>query len=117
MTYIDLAVYAVPTRNKVQWLAHAKLLSPLFIRHGARQLADCWGDDIKDGKTTSLPLAVKCEPDETVAMSVMYWPSKAARDAGMEKVMHEMKSIEGITSMPFDGSRLIFGSFEAALEL
>jgi uncharacterized protein YbaA (DUF1428 family) len=48
-----------------------------------------------------------------VVFSWIEWPSKAARDAGMKKVMAD-PGMQG--EMPFDGKRLIFGGFETILD-
>ena len=89
MDYIDACVAAVPTANKEKYLAHAKIAATVFKEYGAIGLSEYWGDDIPDGEVTSLPRAVKCKADETVVFSWISWPSKAVRDAGMEKVMSD----------------------------
>ena len=61
----------------------------IFKEHGALRCVECWGDDVPEGKVTSFPMAVKRKDDETVVFSWVEWPSKEARDAGMEKVMDD----------------------------
>ncbi len=117
MTFVDIAIYAVPTENKEAFKAHSELVAPLFKKHGALAAMDCWGAVIPEGDVTSLPLAVKCAENETVAYSHLIWPSKEARDEGMEKAMAEMQTVVGPNGMPFDGSRLIFGGFEPLVSL
>jgi len=116
MAYVNLAVYAVPTDKKDEFIAHAKQVAPIFKKHGALTVADCWGSDIPDGKVTSLPMAVKCEPGEIVAFSWITWPDKAAQEAGMGKAMADMQAMTG-SPMPFDGKRMIFGGFETVVEV
>lgn len=116
MTYITVAVYAVPTSSKDAFIEHAKALTPLFVKHGALTAADAWGDDVPDGDVTSFPMAVKCKPDETVAYSHVTWPDKATHDASMEKVMAAMQAASTDNPMPFDGQRLIFASFDTVFE-
>lgn len=115
MTYVDLAVYAVPTAKKDEFIKHAAEIVPIFKKHGALTVADCWGVDVPDGELTSLPMAVKCKEDETVAFSWITWPSKEAREAAWGKVMEEMHNMQG-NPMPFDGKRMIFGAFETVTE-
>ena len=115
MNYIDVAIYAVPAGNKEQFVEHAKKIMPIFQRHGALSAVDCWGDDISDGELTSLPLAVKLEPGETVAYSHIVWPSKQTRDEGMAKAMAEMRAELQHSPMPFDGARMIFGGFQTVV--
>jgi uncharacterized protein YbaA (DUF1428 family) len=44
------------------------------------------------------------------------WPSKAARDEGIQKVMADPRLKESMAAMPFDGQRMIFGGFELLLD-
>ncbi len=111
MDYIDACVAAVPTANKEKYLAHAKIAAIVFKEYGATGLSEYWGDDIPDGEVTSFPRAVNCKEDETVVFSWISWPSKAIRDAGMEKVMSDPRLNNETNPMPFDGSRLIYGGF------
>lgn len=115
MTYVDMAVYAVPTANKEAFVEHAEKVAAIFKKHGARSVADCWGDQVPDGEVTSLPMAVQCKDDETVAFSWITWASKEAHDEGMAKAMADMDAMD--EPMPFDGKRMIFGSFETVVEI
>ena len=62
-------------------------------------------------------MAVKCEPDETVAYSQVVWPSKAVHDENMPKLMEAMQAASVDDPMPFDGKRMIFANFETVLEV
>ena len=114
MHYIDGCVIPVPAANKQRYLDHARIAAVVFKEHGALKLVDCWGDDVPDGKVTSVPMAVKCEPHETVVFSWIVWPSREVRDAGMAAVMSDprLQSID----MPFDGKRMIFGGFQMVID-
>jgi len=114
MTYVDCMIAAVPTANKQAYLDHAKMAGDIFKKHGALKLVEHWGDDIPEGEITSLPKAVQCKPDETVVFSWISWPSKQARDTGMQGVMSDPAMEEA--PMPFDGKRLIYGGFDMILE-
>ncbi len=116
MPYVDGFVAAVPTADKDRYLAFARTVGPLFREHGALSVVDCWGDDVPPGKVTSFPMAVKCQPDETVVFGWVTWPSKAARNAGFEKVMADPRMDPKHLPMPFDGRRMIFGGFEVIAE-
>ncbi len=120
MSYIDGFVIAVPAANKEAFIAHAGLVDPLFIEHGARRVVECWGANVPTGKTTDFQRAVQATADEIVAFSWIEWPDKARRDA----VMHRMDEL-GRTDerfdpvkhpMPFDGRRMIFGGFETIVD-
>ena len=116
MAYIDGFVAAVPTANKAAYTEHARKAGEVFKRHGALKLVEAWGDDVPDGQVTSFPMAVKCQPDETVIFSWIMWPSKKVRDAGMKKVMSDPDMQMEANPMPFDGKRMIFGGFEIIVD-
>lgn len=112
MSYVDGFVIAVPTANREKFKQHAESAAAVFIEYGALSLAECWGDDVPDGKVTLFPMAVKLKDDETVVFSWIIWPDKATRDTGMEKVMSDPRVQPDMNSMPFDGQRMIFGGFD-----
>jgi uncharacterized protein YbaA (DUF1428 family) len=116
MTYIDGFVAAVPTANREAFRKHAADTAPVLKEHGALKVVECWGDDVPDGKLTSFPMAVKCEPGETVIFSWIVWPSRQVRDAGMAKVMADPRLQADANPMPFDGKRMIYGGFEVLVE-
>jgi uncharacterized protein YbaA (DUF1428 family) len=116
MHYIDGFVAAVPTANKQKYLQHAQDMAVIFLEHGALKMVECWGDDVPEGKITSFPMAVKCQEDETVVFSWIVWPSRQARDEGMEKVMKDPRLHSDTNPMPYDGKRLIYGGFSVIFE-
>ncbi|MEO0882482.1 MAG: DUF1428 domain-containing protein [Pseudomonadota bacterium] len=116
MTYVDGFVAAVPTANKQAYLDHAKACVPVFKKYGATRVVECWGVDVPDGDLTSFPMAVKCEPGETVVFSWIVWPSKDVRDSGMDEAMKDPFFAGESITQPFDGSRMIFGGFETILD-
>lgn len=115
MSYIDGFVAAVPTANKEAYRAFVTKASVVFKAHGVLKIMECWGDDVPDGKLTSFPMAVKCQADETVVFSWLLWPSRQARDEGMQKALSDPR-MPGMGDMPFDAKRIIFGGFEVLLE-
>ena len=117
MTYVDGFVAAVPTANREAYRAHAEAAAKVFKEYGALKVVECWGDDVPDGEVTSFPMAVKKQDDETVCFSWIVWPSKAVHDEAMPKVMADERFAPGNNPMPFDGKRLIYGSFEMILEV
>lgn len=116
MTYVDGFVAAVPTANKEAYRKHAEEAAVVFKEHGALKLVECWGDDVPDGEVTSFPMAVKCKDDETVVFGWIVWPSREARNTGMQKTMEDPRMHPDRNPMPFDGKRLVFGGFEAILD-
>jgi len=116
MPYIDGFVAAVPTANRAAYKKHAEDAAVVFKEHGALKLVECWGDDVPPGEVTSFPMAVKCRDDETVVFSWILWPSREARNAGMEKAMTDPRLQPDVNPMPFDGKRMIFGGFEMIVD-
>lgn len=114
--YVDGFVLAVPTANKDAFRHHAAEAAKVFREFGALQVAECWGDDVPEGKVTSFPMAVQRKADETVVFSWIVWPSKEVRDAGMQKVMADPRLQPDRNPMPFDGMRMIFGGFQMLVE-
>ena len=57
--YIDAFMAAVPTAKQAAYRQHVTEMAPLFKQHGALQVVECWGDDIPEGKLTSMPMAVQ----------------------------------------------------------
>jgi uncharacterized protein YbaA (DUF1428 family) len=117
MSYVDGYVAAVPTANRDVYRKHAETALAVFKEHGATRCVECWGDDVPDGKVTSFPMAVKRQPDETVIFSWIEWPSRAARDAGMAKVMADPRLQPAKHPMPFDGQRMIYGGFASIIDV
>jgi uncharacterized protein YbaA (DUF1428 family) len=116
MAYVDGFVVAVPKNNKQKYQDHAKAAAAVFKEYGATNLVECWGDEVPEGKLTSFPMAVKCQPDETVVFSWISWPSKQVHDEGMKKAMADPRLSPESNPMPFDGKRMIYGGFETIVD-
>ena len=117
MSYIDGFVAAVPTANRDAYKRHAERAAVIFKEYGALKVVECWGDDVRDGKLTSFPIAVRKKDDESVVFSWIVWPSRQVRDDGMKKVMADPRSQPNANPMPFDGQRLIYGGFQTLVEV
>ncbi len=117
MSYVDGFVVAVPTKNKEKYRKHATLAGEVFKEHGALELVECWGDDVPDGKITSMPMAVQCKSNETVVFSWVLWPSKEVRDEAMPKVMADPRCSQENNPMPFDAQRIIYGGFNLLVKV
>ncbi len=116
MQYVDGYVLAVPSDNKDKYLDLAQKVAPIFKKHGATRVAETWGDNVPEGEVTSMPLAVKAKPEETVVFSWVEWPSKEVRDEAMTKIGAEMEETFDEFTNIFDGKRMIFGGFATLLD-
>ncbi|SEJ77414.1 DUF1428 domain-containing protein [Paraburkholderia diazotrophica] len=117
MNYVDGFVVGVKEENREIYRRHAQIAAGVFKEYGALNVVECWGDDVPEGKLTSFPMAVKLEPGEVVVFSWVVWPSRAARDEGMKKVMADPRTQPDTLPMPFDGKRLIYGGFEVIVDV
>jgi uncharacterized protein YbaA (DUF1428 family) len=104
-------VAAVPTARKDEYAEHVRVSAALFKEFGASECVDTWGDNVPEGKVTDFRRAVQAKPDETIVLSWITWPDKAARDAAWEKLMQDPRMAK--MEMPFDGKRMIYGGFES----
>lgn len=114
MSHIDVSVCAVPDGRKAEYLNHCKLFHTVAKEYGALAIVDAWGDDVPVGKLTDFPKSVKAEAGETVAVGWVIWKDKQARDAGWEKLMKDERMTK--MQLPFDGQRMIFGTFASIVE-
>lgn len=111
MSYVDGFVMAVPTENRQDFIAYGRKFDPVFLEYGATRVVECWGDDVPHGKQTDFHRAVAAKEGETICFSWVEWPDKATRDAGMKKMMEDPRMDPKENPMPFDGARMIYGSF------
>jgi uncharacterized protein YbaA (DUF1428 family) len=114
MSCIDVSVCAVPDGRRADYVKHCQLFHSIAKELGAFAVVDAGGEDVPEGKLTDFPKAVKAEPGETVAVGWVIWKDKPTRDAAWEKMMKDdrMKNMQ----MPFDGKRMIFGTFGSLAE-
>ena len=117
MSYVDGFVLAVPKGRLEDYKALARLAGSIWKEHGALAYVECTGDDTPYGELTSFPRAVQAKDDEIVIFSWIVYPSRAARDEINAKVMADPRLKSDASKVPFDGKRMIFGGFEAFVEL
>ncbi len=117
MSYVDGFVLAVKTARKDDFIRIATEAGEVFREHGATAVIECWGDDVPEGKLTSLPMAVNCAEDETVVFSWVLWPSKEVRDAGNTRIMEDPRMQVPHDETIMDSRRMIYGGFVPIVEL
>ena len=117
MSYVDGFVLAVPKARLEDYKALARLAGSIWKEHGALAYVECTGDDTPYGELTSFPRAVQAKDDEIVIFSWIVYPSRAVRDEINAKVMADPRLKSDASQAPFDGKRMIFGGFEAFVEL
>ena len=116
--YVDGFVVPGPKKNLAAYRRMARKYDALWIKHGALEVHECAADDVKPGKLTSFPQAVKLKADELVIFSWIVYKSRRHRDAVNKKVMADpMMANMDPTSMPFDGKRMFWGGFKGIVSL
>jgi uncharacterized protein YbaA (DUF1428 family) len=117
--YVDGFVVPVPVNNLDAYRKMARKAGSIWKEYGALEYVECIADDVKPGKVTSFPQAVKLKPDETVVFSWIVYKSRAHRDSVNAKVMKDprLAPMMDPKSLPFDGKRMFWGGFKTLLEL
>jgi uncharacterized protein YbaA (DUF1428 family) len=118
MGYVDGFVVPVPKKKLQAYLRMARKAGKVWREHGALDYRECTADDVKPGKFTSFPQAVKLKPDETVVFSWIVYRSRAQRDRINAKVMKDPRLAEMCDpkNMPFDMKRMSYGGFKIMVE-
>ncbi|MDX5357117.1 MAG: DUF1428 domain-containing protein [Rhodobacterales bacterium] len=111
MSFIDGMILPVPAANKDAYRAHSEKSWPLFQKAGALAMRECWGEDLPEGQVTSMPMAVRLEPGETVVFSWIEWPDRATRDRGWAALMADEAFGAMMQQMPCDAQRMTWGGF------
>jgi uncharacterized protein YbaA (DUF1428 family) len=119
MAYVDGFIVAVPKKNLAAYVRMARKVGKIWSEHGALDYREWVADDVKVGKLTSFPRAVKLKPGETVVFAWITYKSRAHRDRIHAKVMADPRSkpLQDLKAMPFDGKRLIYGGFESLMKI
>jgi len=125
MAYIDCFLAPVARANRDAYEALARISWEVLKDHGALAVTECCldesgpdastyhGDDARRESASygTFVAAAGARDDETVVLSWVEWPDKAARDAGMEQVTSDPRMQFGDGPMVFDGARLVAGGF------
>jgi len=119
MSYVDGMVIPVPKANLAAYKRMSRQCGKIWLEYGALSYNECAGDDVKPGKVTSFPQAVKLKPDEVVVFSWIVYNSRKDRDRIMKKVMSDPRvaKIMDPKSMPFDGKRMFWGGFKPIVQM
>lgn len=118
MAYVDGFVIPVPKKNLDAYRKLARKAGKIWKEYGALEYVECVEDDVKPGKYTSFPQAVKLKPDEVVVFSWIVYASRAQRDRINAKVMADprLASMDP-KSMPFEGKRMFWGGFKTIVTM
>ena len=119
MSYVDGFVLPVPIEKLPAYRRMAQKAGKIWIEHGALAYHECVADDVKPGKHTSFPQAVKLKSGETVIFAWVIYTSRAQRDKINAKVMADPRLADMMNpkQLPFDGKRMFWGGFKPLVTL
>ena len=111
--YVDGYVVPVPRKKLEAYRKMARRSAKIWREHGALAYVECVADDVKKGKRTSFPQAVKLKAGEVVVFGWIVYKSRAQRDRVNAKVMKDPRLADMMDpkAMPFDGKRMFWGGF------
>jgi uncharacterized protein YbaA (DUF1428 family) len=117
MAYVDGFVLPV-LKDKIElYKEKSRAVGELYKNYGALSYVECVADDVPYGELTSFPRAVQATSEEIVVFSWITYESRQQRDAIQAKVMADPRMGEICADLPVDGKRMIFGGFDAFLQM
>lgn len=114
MHYVDGFVLAVPQAKLAEYRKMARLGGKVWKEHGALDYVECVADDVKPGKHTSFPQAVKLKAGEVVVFSYIVYRNRRERNRINKLVMADPRLAKYMDpkKLPFDGKRMFWGGFK-----
>lgn len=116
MSYVDGFIVPVPQANLADYRKLARKAGKIWREYGALSYFEYVADDVKPGKTTSFPQAVKLKDDEVVVFSYITYASRRDRDRINKLVMADPR-LAAMKQCPFDAKRMIYGGFKTLVEV
>lgn len=116
-TYADGFVIVIPKKKLPTYRRMAKEGLNMWMKYGALEYRECFGDDMKVMWGLPFPKMTKATKDETVIFSWIVYKSKADRNRINKQVMkgmedYQKKHPEKNNDMPFDMKKMAYGGFK-----
>jgi uncharacterized protein YbaA (DUF1428 family) len=118
--YVDGFVLPIPHKHAALYRRIAKQAGKIWRDHGALAYVECIADDVKPGKWTSFPQAVKLKKGEAVWFSWIVFRSRAHRDRVNAAVLKDPRTAKIMgpnQPQTFDGRRMVYGGFRTMVEV
>ncbi|MCW5551987.1 MAG: DUF1428 domain-containing protein [Verrucomicrobiae bacterium] len=118
-TYVDGFVIPVPKKKLAAYLRMAKKASKIWKEYGALDYKECVGDDLYVKCGLPFPKGIKAKSGEAIVFSYIVYKSRKQRDTVNAKIMKDPRiaAMCDLNDMPFDVNRMIYGGFEAVVEI
>jgi uncharacterized protein YbaA (DUF1428 family) len=119
MKYVMTFVHPIQTKKLDLYRRTARKFAKLWKEHGALDVVECVGDDLKPGKLTSFPQSVMAKRTETVVVSWVTFKSRAHSNRVMKNLMGDPRAqkLMNPKDMPSDGHRMFWGGFDVMVKL
>ena len=114
--YVQGMLLPVKTARKADYARMAADMFEVMKDYGAIGTMENWADDVPFGTSTSFPRALQLETDESVVLSWLIFPDRAARDRCMSEGMQDPRLGALFADMPVDGKRMIWGGFDTIFQ-
>jgi uncharacterized protein YbaA (DUF1428 family) len=110
--YVDSFVMPVAKSKVGDYKTFAEKMAILAEKHGALEYVNSIADDVKPGKETSFPQAVKLGDDEVVVISWAVYKSREDRDRANKAITADEYFKTLSNNLPVDGKRMFTGGFK-----
>jgi len=119
MSYVVSMVLPVPKKNLATYRRLQRHMGKVLREHGALKYTEYLADNVKPGKITSFPQAVKLKRGEVVVLAHIVYKSRAHHDSVFKKFMTDprLADVMDPKKLPFDGRRVFWGGFKPMISL
>jgi uncharacterized protein YbaA (DUF1428 family) len=119
MSYADGFLIVVPSKNIEAYRKMSEKAGKVWIEYGALDYKECVAEDMNaEGMTSTFPQTLGTKKNETVIFSWILYKNRKHRDAVLKQVMADPRITASMQDkMPFDPTRMLYGGFEAIVDL
>ena len=116
--YVDGFILPIPKDGVETYRQIAQRAGEVWREHGALEYVECVAEDVEEGELTSFPRSVNVEDGETVVFAWITFESREERDRINAEVMKDPRITEAPPeAKAFDMKRMVYGGFEAVVDL
>lgn len=118
MAYADGFLIVVPAKNVEAYRKIAEKAGKVWMDHGALDYKECVAEDMNEGMDSNFPKTLATKKSETIMFSWIVYKSRKHRDEVNKKVMTDPRMRAMMQDKPlFDHTRMLYGGFEAIVDL
>jgi uncharacterized protein YbaA (DUF1428 family) len=119
MSYADGFLIVVPAKNIEAYRKMSEKAGKVWIEYGALDYKECVAEDMSaEGMSSTFPKTLGVKKNETIIFSWILYKNRKHRDAVLKQVMADPRITASMQDkMPFDPARMLYGGFEAIVDL